>query len=305
MWRFVQVSDPHLGSNRDGTWNNGFLCTMMPDVVRCLRKDLAALAPEFILATGDISSHSTIDGMFAARDLMDSLDVPYYPMGGNHDFPLAESREWFLEAFHARLPVRRTYYDFEWKNLRFCVLDPWWKWADGTLHEASEASVARDMDMNLDGTGWAVPPHQLEWLGECLAANTDTPTIVASHYPAIPIPDRLRRAHPQIKDGGCLDNGAELVDLLLKHPHVKAIFSGHVHMHFVEKIGNLTQVVTGAMPEYPTEYRDCQVHEDRIEIHTLGLSDPSFAARSLLPGRGWTSGQAQDRRVTIPLGRSV
>ena len=97
MWRFVQLTDPHLASRRDGEWNNGFLCTMMPDVMACLRRDLAALAPEFILATGDICSHQTRAAMFEARDLMESLGIPYYPMGGNHDFVLEDSRDWFVE----------------------------------------------------------------------------------------------------------------------------------------------------------------------------------------------------------------
>ena len=82
MWRFVQISDQHLGSQIDGQWNNRFLCSMMPDVIRCLKRDLTGLQPEFILATGDLSSQQTRDAMFAARDLLDSLGFPYYPMGG-------------------------------------------------------------------------------------------------------------------------------------------------------------------------------------------------------------------------------
>ncbi len=299
MWRFVQVSDPHLGSTRDGVWNNGFLCTMMPDVMLCLKKDLAELNPEFILATGDISSHNTCDAMFAARDLMDSLGFPYFPMGGNHDFPLTESREWFLEAFHAHLPVRSTVYSFDWNNLHFAVLDPWWKWSDDSLAEASEASIVESQKTNLKGARWAIPPHQLEWLQEDLAAHPDKPTIVATHYPAIPIPDRMLR--PNMLNGGCLDNGMDLVELLTRHAQVKAIFSGHVHLNFIEEIEGITQVCTGALPEFPTEYREIQVHEDRMEITTHGLSDTSFAARSLFPGKSWTAGTARDRSATISL----
>ena len=103
MWRFVQISDPHLGSQTDGEWNNRFLYSMMPDVIRCLKRDLAGLQPDFILATGDLSSQQTRDAMFAARDLMDSLGFPYYHLGGNHDFLNAKTRSWFLEAFHAHL----------------------------------------------------------------------------------------------------------------------------------------------------------------------------------------------------------
>ena len=108
MWRFVHLTDPHLGSQVDGEWNNKFLCTMMPEVMECVRKDLAEIKPDFILPTGDLASKQTREAMFEARDLMDALDTPYYPMGGNHDFVLEASRGWFLDAFEKWLILRRV-----------------------------------------------------------------------------------------------------------------------------------------------------------------------------------------------------
>jgi len=300
MWRFVQVSDPHLASQRDGIWNNRFLCSMMPDVMSCLKSDLAALNPDFILLTGDVVSNQTREAMLAARDAVEALGVPYYPMGGNHDFVVAESRDWFIEAFRDRLPEPRTFYSFDHENLHFCVLDAWWMWSDGTLSEISEAAVARDLDFSLAGARWAVPPHELTWLEDDLQANRDRPTVIAVHFPAIPIPQRLHK--PEFNDGGSLENGELLLACLATHPQVKAIFSGHVHMHFIEQVNGLTHIVTGALPEYPTEYRDIQVFPDRMEVRTLGLSDERFAKRSLISGRAWTAGEARDRSVTIPLG---
>jgi 3',5'-cyclic AMP phosphodiesterase CpdA len=299
MWRFVQVSDPHLASQRDGIWNNRFLCTMMPEVMRCLAKDLAALDPEFILLTGDIVSAQTREAMLEARDEVERLGIPYYPMGGNHDFVVGESREWFLEAFGDRLPTRQTYYSFTHKNLHFCVLDAWWVWSDGTLSQVSEASVAKNLDQSLEGARWAIPPHVLHWLEEDLAAHRDEATVIAVHYPAIPVPQRLQR--PDLNDGGCLQNGELLMTCLESHPQVRAIFSGHVHMNFVEQTGGLTHVVTGALPEFPTEFRDVAVYDDRMEVRTLGLSDGGFARRSLIPGKSWTAGEPRDREVIIPL----
>ncbi len=299
MWRFVQISDPHLASQRDGIWNNNFLCTMMPDVMLCLKRDLAKIQPEFILATGDIVSNQSRDAVFAARDLMDSLGFPYYPMGGNHDFVGRDSRSWFIEAYHAQLPAPRPWYSFDHNELHFCVLDAWWQWSDGTLSEISEATIATTQYKNLLGAFWALPPHMFEWLEQDLSANRDKKTIVSCHYPAIPIPERMRR--PDMNDGGYLQNGAELVELLDGHPQVKALFCGHVHMHYIERVRNVTHVITAALPEYPTEFREIEVHDDRLEIFTRGLSDTSFARRSLIPGKNWTSGTLEDRRATISL----
>ena len=298
MWRFVHLTDPHLGSQVDGEWNNKFLCTMMPDVMACIRKDLAKDKPDFILATGDIASAQTKEAMFEARDIMDTLDVPYYPMGGNHDFVLEASRRWFLDAFEKHLPVRNTVYSFTHRNLHFCVLDAWWLWRDGTLSQVCESAVDPTITWSLMGP-WVIPPHQLAWLHEDLKRHPDIPTIIANHYPAIPIPER--RQQPGLKDAGHLRNGDLLIEVAKRHPQVKAFFAGNVHMHLIERVGGFTHVTTGALPEFPTEYRDVQVHDDRLEVKTVGLSDPSFAARVLVPGKDFTAGEAQDRTTVIPL----
>ena len=299
MWRFVQVSDPHLGSQTDGEWNNRFLCTMMPSVIRCLRRDLARLKPDFILATGDINSHLTRDAMFAARDLMDSLELPYYPAVGNHDSALIESREWFLEAFQARLPIDDTVYSFTHKGLHFCVLDPWWKWSDGSLCPCSEKHAVKNINKTVGDSRWALPPNQLAWLDDDLSDHAEFPAVVALHYPLIPIPDRLMR--PELRDAGHLCNGDLVLEVLQRHPNVKAVLCGHVHMHFIEPDQGFTHIVTGSMPEYPCEYREIQVFDDRMEVYTMPLSDGSFAQRSLIPGKDWTKGTPTDRSVVIPL----
>ncbi len=299
MWRFVQVSDPHLGSQVDGIWNNNFICTMMPDVISCLRRDLAELNPDFILLTGDIASQQTRDAMFAARDLCDSLGFPYYPMGGNHDFCLRQSRDWFRDAFMEHLPNGETFYSYDHKNLHFCVLDPWWKLSDGKLREyLTEGPDIKMGDMTI-GVTWAVPDSQLEWLEKDLSENKDKPAILAVHYPAIPLPKRMLR--PGVNDAGYLENGNALIDVLKAHPKTTAIMSGHVHMHYIEEVDDITQITTGALPEFPVEYRDVHVYKDRLEVYTRGLSNKSFAKRSLIEGKEWTSGEPGDRKKVIPL----
>ncbi len=298
MWRFVHLTDTHLGSITDGEWNNKFICTMMPNVMACLRRDLAKLKPDFILVTGDIASHYGRDSFFAARDFFDAFDIPYYPAGGNHDFLLDTCREWFHEAFDDRMPNADTVYSFTHKGLHFCVLDPWWMWKDGSLAPHSEPAPGQPQKITFAGK-WAIPPHQLGWLNDDLAENAGVPTIIAAHYPAIPIPKRIQR--DGLKDAGHLENGDALAEIAANNPQVKAIFSGHVHMNFIESVNGLTHVVTGSMPEFPTEYREIVVEDDRLIINTCPLSDTSFAAMSLIEGREWTAGTKNDRTAEISL----
>jgi 3',5'-cyclic AMP phosphodiesterase CpdA len=299
MWRFAHITDPHLASQRDGEWNNRFLCTMMPEVMAVLKEDLARLKPELILATGDICSSQTREAMFEARDLMESLSVPYYPMGGNHDFVHEHSRAWFLEAYAHRLPRPKPYYSFDHKNLHFIVLDPWWMWGDGSLSPISEKTVAEKLDENLDHARWAVPPHQLSWLHDDLEDNREKPTCIATHYPPVGVPPRMQRPH--FRNSGHLENGDLLNDVLSAYPQVRAVFCGHMHMHYIESVNGFIQVVTGALPEYPVEFRDVLVYDDRLEIRTMAISNPAFAARSLIPGREWTRGEPGDREAVISL----
>ncbi|HOK88703.1 MAG TPA: metallophosphoesterase [Candidatus Hydrogenedentes bacterium] len=298
MWRFAQISDPHLASSRDGVWNNRFLCSMMPEVMACLREDLEKERPEFLLVTGDLCSRPDREAVYEARDMLDALGVPYYPSGGNHDFHGKESRAWFLDAYRHRLPAADTVYAFAWHGARFCVLDPWWRWPDGSLMPVSPDHTMEHMEDDLDGLSWGIPPEQFSWLESVLRSCPKDPVFVISHYPAIPIPDRLRA--PWLQDGGCLDNGDLLVDLLSAHPNALGVISGHVHLHFIERAGEIWQITTGALPEYPVEYRIFEVWEDRVEVFTRGLSDSRFAARSLMPGRDQTRGMESDRHAVIP-----
>ena len=299
MWRFVHLSDLHLASVRDGEWNNRFLCSMMVDVMKCLRGDLQALQPEFMLITGDVVSCQTREAMLAARTILDGMGIPYYPMGGNHDFVLPESRAWFLEVFGDLLPERRSYYTFVHKGLRFCAMDPWWRWPDGSLRPDAPKLAIDSMDESLRGLYWALPEEQMMWLEGVLSLDATTPTAIAIHYPLIPTPGRLHK--PDFRDGGTLENGAELMAMLARHPQVRAAFAGHTHANFIETSGMVTHVTTGGLPEYPVEYRVVEVYEDRMDVQTRGLSDPSFAQRSLIAGHDYTSGTPCDRSAVIPL----
>jgi 3',5'-cyclic AMP phosphodiesterase CpdA len=291
MWRFVLISDPHLGVLENGAVAGRDLSASMPDVLRCLRSDLARLNPEFLLVMGDISCCSSRDAVFAARDLLDSLKVPYYPMGGDRDFLVEAARGWFLDAFQAQLPVRDTVYSFTHKGLHICVLDPWWQWPDETLCPFAENGEPAG--------GWAIPPHQFDWLEDDLNVHKDAPTVVAMHYPAVPAPARL---HPErLPHEPALHNGVLLTEVLANHRQVKAVFSGHARLHYAVQENGLIHVVTGPLSEFPMEFREVHVYDDRLEIHTRGLSDQTFAAHMKAPRDDWPTGESADREAVIPL----
>jgi hypothetical protein len=58
-------------------------------------------------------------------------------------------------------------------------------------------------------------------------------------------------------------------------------------------------VTTASLSEYPIEYRIVEVDDDRLTIRTQGLSDQTFAARSLLPEGEGSAGHNCDRDFVL------
>ncbi len=293
MWRFLQISDLHFGEVACQQAINHSMHRQIPEIMQCLRRDAPRLEADFLVATGDLTNQGGCDAVFAARDLLDFLDLPYYPVGGDADFREPESRTWFIDAYSGHLPLADTVYSFTHKNLHFCVLDPWRLWPDGSL-----API-----MTGEETGeevWAIPPHQLHWLEDDLRSHQDIPTVVLLHYPVLPIPERVS----QYDDGnsrGRITKEHLLLDLLANHEQVKLLLTGHTHYHCIRSHKGLTEISTGALVEYPIEYREFHVYDDRVEVYTQGLSNEGFAQESLIEGREWPRGSADDRELVIAL----
>ncbi len=289
MWRFIHLTDVHIGEPEENEDSKASLSLWVPDILRCLKEDLELLKPDFLLLTGDLTHPKTRDATFAARDLLDSLDVPYFPIGGDSDFGIEKGREWFLEVFHARLPVRDTVYAFTHKGLHFVMLDPWWRWPDGTLCPSLDGLPGKSV--------WQIPPHQLLWLEEDLTSNSRFPTIIAIHCPVHPPTRRLSFAN--YWDVCTLQNSDLLLQVLQRHPQVKAIFSGHVHEHYIVKSHGILQIVTNRLTDYPVEYRVVDVFDDRMEISTRGLSRDFLPKNHVLRSRKAQPVEELDRSITL------
>ncbi|NLN92338.1 MAG: hypothetical protein GX130_03385 [Candidatus Hydrogenedens sp.] len=299
MWRFVHITDLHLASSRDGVWNNGFLCSMMPEVMDCLRDDLQKINPDFLLLSGDIVSNTTRESVFQARDMVESLGFPYYPLGGNHDCYSRESRQWFLDAYAHRLPNKKTWYSFTHKQTGFYALDPWWMHPDGSLSPSAEKKAEAMQQFNLNNMRWALPKEQLLWLEEELASATEESVCIATHYPMLSVPDRLLQLG--FKNAGSLENGKVIAEKIADFPKVRLVLSGHVHANTIQPYKGVYHVTTSSLPEYPVEFRVIEVHDDQWKITTQKLSDPSFAQRSLLAGHDFTAGLPEDRKLSIKI----
>src|SRR5215211_3639395 len=81
-FRFAFISDTHIGSP------NGLA---EEDLRRTVRDINAMNDIAFVVITGDITELGTDEELRMAKQILDSLDVPYYIIPGNHDTGWSES----------------------------------------------------------------------------------------------------------------------------------------------------------------------------------------------------------------------
>lgn len=298
-WSFVQCSDLHLGYNTDGIWNNRVLTSKSFEIFQCFLNDVVTYSPEFIIITGDICSCEDDVTPQKIKDLFVSIKIPLYLLGGNHDLSNHQIRERELKYFDTELPEGEFTYAFTHKKLRFCMLEVSWKWKDSTVHAIRDPDHHIDMKESHKGLQWVLSKEHLNWLENELKEHKKYPVIVSIHTPLFPIPERCKFEGYQ--DSGILSNAGEVLELLYNHPQTCIILSGHMHMNYLIKEKNVVQITTSALCEYPIEFRQFIVHEDRVEMLTYGLSKPDYAQQSLIPGRESVRGFHEDRTAIIYL----
>ncbi len=169
-FRFAFVTDTHIGSP------NGSAEEDLRRTVRDInsRNDIA-----FVVLTGDITELGTNDELKLAKQILDSLNVPWYIIPGNHDTGWSESGgEMFTTVFgHDR-------FSFDHHGIRFlaCASGPYLRMSDGH-----------------------VPRDAVNWLDQELKKlDVSQPVIFLNHYPVdnsldnwYEITDRLRRYNTQ------------------------------------------------------------------------------------------------------------
>jgi 3',5'-cyclic AMP phosphodiesterase CpdA len=190
----AQITDPHVGIEPAA---EGRLAAAIAEV-RAL-----AQVPDAVLVSGDLAADGRPEEYTRVRELFGELPAAVHVLAGNHD-KRAELRAAFGIPGAGDDPIR---YAVRCGPLRLVACDT------------------------------IVPGHHhgeldLAWLGAQLAADADTPTIVAMHHPpmllGIPVMDELALRAP---------DRAGLAELLRGAPQVRRVVCGHVHRTSVGSVG--------------------------------------------------------------------
>ncbi len=164
-FRFAFISDTHIGSP------NG---SAEEDLRRTVRDINAMTDIAFVVLTGDITELGTNEELKLAKQILDSLNVKWYIIPGNHDTGWSESGGVMFTTVFGY-----DKFSFEYSGIRFlgCASGPYLRMSDGH-----------------------VPRDAVNWLdGELKKLTPQQPVIFLNHYPIdngldnwYEITDRLR-----------------------------------------------------------------------------------------------------------------
>lgn len=180
--KFLSLGDMHLTNQTSVTYPR--------KVIKAMNNE----GGDLVLACGDLGSKPTRPELELARDVLDELKVPYYPVLGNHDGLFSGEKEETL--FREVFSLKENNYHFAHKGIQFIGIDH---------------GCGRGYRDN------SVRPAVMEWLKKILATiPDDQPIIFFSHYPFA-------------KGVKYRTKNADDVQALFKNKKLLAMISGHFH----------------------------------------------------------------------------
>ena len=202
--RFVQISDSHIGFNKDAN----------PDVTATLRTAIAKVralpqSPSFVLHTGDLTHLSKPEEFDTLHQELSAIGAPVFYVPGEHDV-LNDNGKSYLERFG--------------KNTKGAG---WYSFDQAGVHFIGLVNV---VDLKAGGMG-VLGAEQLEWLEEDVKRlKSSTPIVVFAHIP-------LWSVYPEW--GWGTDDSARALSYLKRFGSV-SVLNGHIHQVMQKVEGNVT-----------------------------------------------------------------
>lgn len=192
--KFIVLSDLHLAA--PGVPVNGLdTGARLSEALDVIRRDHADAA--FVLLAGDLADRGEVAAYRHLQGLLAALPMPVHITLGNHD-----DRAAFLSVFGAALdgPQSRVSQAIDAGGHRIILLD------------TSEPGLV----------GGRLCQGRLDWLAARLEEAEDRPVIVVQHHHANPLSLPV--------DGIMLENADDYLSVLRRHPDVRQVIAGHVHL---------------------------------------------------------------------------
>lgn len=230
--------------------------TFFPGVNESLERTrplLIAQRPDFIVCTGDLTSHGCArrGNLVRAREWLDALGIAYLTLPGNHD--QGPNREQ-----GRKFPQTELYEEAPFAGTNFASVFEQGVLVSRDLGEVVIVGVAvRDGD----------PDGAVQQL-DALLQTTRAPVIVCGHYPLVNV-----REHGVLADFGFAESipatAPVLLDCLRRHRNVVVYLCGHVHASTCRPLSDrCVQLSAGALGPGPSVFRMLRVYGDSIDWTT-------------------------------------
>ncbi len=245
-FRFVQISDSHIGFNKPANTDvNGTLQAAI-DKINGLPQ-----APDFLIHTGDLThlaKPAEFDTLSELSKGLNTKQVFYVP--GEHDVAIDDGKE-YLSRF-GKGTKGRGWYSFDHHGVHFI----------GLVNAAA-----------LEGLG-VLGPEQLAWLKDDVAGRSpSTPIVVFSHVPLWTV----------YQDWGWGTQDSEQALALLKRFGSVTVLNGHIHQTMQKVEGQVTfhTAMSTAFPQpqpgSAPSPGPMKVPADRLRA-TLGITEVELIA---------------------------
>lgn len=210
MTVLAQLSDPHLAVGRGDTDSARALEAAVRGVLELPTR------PDAVLVSGDLVTDPGAREYERVRELLAPLPMPVFVLAGNHDDRDA-LREYFVLANGSTGAAGEPFrYSVRVGDLRLVICD---------------TTIPGEEEGQFDA-------ERRNWLAVELAAEPETPTIVALHHPpvltSLPAFDLI---------GIPAADRAALGDLLAANPQVVRVVAGHIHRAFFNTLAGCGVVV--------------------------------------------------------------
>ena len=245
--RFGIVTDCHYAdADAQGT---RFYRESLDKLSECVTL-MNAESVDFLIELGDFKDQDkppdekkTLSYLQAAEKVLRRFNGPTFHVLGNHDMDSISKMQFLRRVDNTNIDSNRSYYSFGSNGLHYIVLDANYR-ADDTDYDHG----------NFDWTDANIPPKELDWLRQDLAA-TPGPVIVFIH---------------QLLDGTgsvYVKNASQARQLLEASGKVLAVFQGHHHSGSYSSIAGIHYYTLKALIEgsglQNNSYAIAEVHPDR------------------------------------------
>lgn len=201
--RIIQITDLHIGMAGEDTFDvdvRGNFLRMCQEIKR--------LAPDYLVVTGDLCFEDPHEEIYVwIKQHLDSLEITYDLLSGNHDDPLMLSA--VFERDHL-LKGSQLYY---------------------------QRQIEGDVYLFLDTTTGIIDQQQLNWLAKALNSQYNRLVIFMHHPP-------VWGGVPHMDNNYPLHNRDIVLETLLEYNNRIDVFCGHYHVDKTISVDNVNIHIT-------------------------------------------------------------